>query len=126
MITRFLCAFLWATIVIVLIGVLTAVAGLAVARWSLPASACAVNEAAIATLELEKMKEPEVVSRLGCDGVHTVELDSEQLRIETVSWRLDDWPYGVFEAYLINGVLHGTKQLRLTLKVSLPPRADST
>lgn len=126
MLSRFLRTFLRVIVVVIVVGVLAAAAGLAVARWSLPPSACVVSDDAVATLELEKTKEAEVVSRLGCDGVHTVELDSEQLRIETVSWRLDDWPYGVFEAYLVNGVLHGTKQIRLSLKVSLPARADNT
>jgi len=108
-----------------IVGLLTAMVGLAVARYALPASSCAVSEAAISTLELEKTKGSEVVSRLGCDGVHKVELDIENFRIETVSWRGDAWPYAVFEAYLINGVLHGTKKVWLNLKVTMPSSAAS-
>jgi hypothetical protein len=112
-------------LLIVIACPVTAVIGFAVARWTLPASACDVSESAIATLELEKMKESDVVSRLGCDGVHAVELDDPQIRIETVSWRGDGWPYAVFEAYLINGILHGTKKTWLNLNVTLPQRADT-
>jgi hypothetical protein len=71
------------------------------------------------------MTESDVVSRLGCDGVHTVELDDPQIRIETVAWRGDGWPYARFEAYLINGVLHGTTKTWLNLSVKLPQRADT-
>jgi hypothetical protein len=116
---------LWVVLVILLGGSLLAAVGLAAARWTMPASACAVSENAIASLELEKMTESDVVSRLGCDGVHAVELDDPQIRIETVSWRGDGWPYAVFEAYLINGVLHGTKKIWLHLSVKFPQHADT-
>ncbi len=97
-------ALLLVMLVILLVVPFTVAVGLAAARWTMPASACAVSESAIATLELEKMTEFDVVSRLGCDGIHAVELDDPRIRVETVSWRGDGWPYAVFEAYLINGV----------------------
>lgn len=117
---RWLRVLLIGMIAVPIIGLLVAIVGLAVARLSLPASACAVSESSISTLELEKTTGAEVVARLGCDGVHKVEFDSDGLRIETVSWRGDAWPYGVFEAQLINGVLHGTKNVRLDLNVNIP------
>jgi hypothetical protein len=102
------------------IGLLAAMIGLAVARLSLPASACAVSESAISDFTLEKTTHSQIVARLGCDGVHNVELDSKELRIETVTWRGDAWPYAVFEAYLVNGVLHGTTKTSLNLNVTWP------
>jgi hypothetical protein len=117
---RWLRVLLIVMVAIPIIGLLVAIVGLAVARLSLPASACTVSEASISTLELEKMTGSDVAARLGCDGVHKVELDSEGLRMETVSWRGDAWPYSLFEAQLINGVLHGTKTVRLDLNVTLP------
>ena len=79
-----------------------------------------MSEASIASLVLEKTTESEVVAKLGCDGVHDVQLDAEGLRIETISWRGDAWPYSVFEAYLVNGILHGTKAIRLDLSATFP------
>lgn len=117
---RWLRVLLIAMIAVPIIGLLVAIVGLAVARLSLPASACTVSEASISALELEKMTGSDVAARLGCDGVHKVELDSEGFRIETVSWRGEAWPYSVFEVQLINGVLHGTKSVRLDLNVNLP------
>ncbi|MDX2204052.1 MAG: hypothetical protein NW223_14975 [Hyphomicrobiaceae bacterium] len=105
-------------LVAVLVTVLTAGAGVVIARLSLPASACAVSEASIGTLVLERMREADVIVRLGCDGVRTVELDLQGLRMETVAWRGDAWPYARFEATLINGVLHGTRKVWLDLNVS--------
>lgn len=107
-------------LVVPVIGLLVAIVGLAVARLSLPASACAVSEAQISDLPLEKTTHSDLVSRLGCDGVHKVELDSPELRIETVSWRGEAWPYAMFEAYIVNGVLHGTKKASINLNVNLP------
>jgi hypothetical protein len=118
-------AVLLVMLLILLACPLTAAVGLAAARWTMPASACAVSEDAIATLELEKMTLSDVVARLGCDGVHAVELDDPRIRIETVSWRGDGWPYAVFKAHLINGVLHGTHKTWLNLNVELPQRADA-
>lgn len=105
-----------AMLAIPVIGLMVAIVGLAVARLSLPASACTVSEASVSSLRLETMTGSDVAARLGCDGVHDVELDSDGFRIETVSWRGDAWPYARFEAQLINGVLHGTKStwLRVT------------
>ncbi len=117
---RWLKMLLIAVVAIPVIGLVVAIIGLGVARLSLPASACTVSEASISTLNLEKMTGSDVAARLGCDGIHKVELDSEGFRIETVSWRGDAWPYSVFEAQLINGVLHGTKTVRLDLNVNLP------
>ena len=117
--------FLQMMLLIPLVGLLTAVVGVAAARWTMPASACAVSEDAIATLELEKMTESDVVSRLGCDGVHAVELDDPKLRIETVSWRGDGWPYAVFEASLINGILHGTEKTWLNIRIKPPQHPDT-
>lgn len=117
---RFLRVLLLVFLAVPMVGLLTAMVGLAVARLALPASSCAVSESAIAGFELEKTKGTEVAARLGCDGVHKVELDSEQLRIETVSWRGDAWPYAVFKVLLVNGVLHGTDKTWLNLKLSLP------
>src|SRR5262245_60062535 len=102
---RWLRMLLIAMLVIPIIGALVAIVGLAVARLSLPASACTVSEASLSSLALEKTTEAEVVAKLGCDGVHDVQLDVDGFRIETVTWRGDAWPYSVFEAYLINGVL---------------------
>lgn len=112
-------------LLILLVCPLTIAAGLAAARWTLPASACAVSENAIATLELEQMTESDVVARLGCDGVHAIELDDPTIRIETVSWRGDGWPYAVFEAHLINGLLHGTNKTWLNLGLTPPKHADT-
>jgi hypothetical protein len=118
---RWLRVVLVVLVAVPVIGLLAAIVGLAVARLSLPASACAVSEAAISDLPLEKTTHPQLVARIGCDGVHKVELDSKELRIETVKWRGDAWPYAVFEAYLVNGVLHGTTKTSLNLNVSWPP-----
>lgn len=100
------------------LGAVMAALGLSVARASLPASDCAVSEAAIAALELEKMSDRDVIQRLGCDGVHAIEMDAAGLRIENVAWQGDVWPYGLFEAHFINGVLHGTKKTWLNLEIS--------
>lgn len=119
---KYLRAILREAVVIVLASIMGLVIGLAAARVSLPRSPCAVGEEAIAALEVEKMKEAEVVARLGCDGDHVVQHASEQLRIETILWRGDAWPYARFEALLINGVLHGTKKIWLDLTILLPPK----
>jgi hypothetical protein len=121
---RWLRVLLIAILVVPIIGVLVAIIGLAVARMSLPASACTVSEASIASLVLEKTTESEVIAKLGCDGVHDVQLDAEGLRIETITWRGDAWPYSVFEAYLVNGVLHGTNVVRLDLSATYPSEPE--
>ena len=118
---RWLRMLLIVMLAIPVIGLGVAVVGLAVARLSLPASACTVSEASISALNLEKMSGSDVAARLGCDGVHKVELDSGGFRIETVSWRGEAWPYSVFEAQLINGVLHGTKSTQITLGLPASP-----
>lgn len=100
------------------LGILAAAIGLAVARSSLPESACAVSEEAIAGLRLEATTEAEAIAMLGCDGVRSVESDEPPLRIETIRWRGDAWPYAAFEAMFINGVLHGTKKTWLNLELS--------
>ncbi len=111
---------LWTLLIVPLVGLVTAVAGLAVARATLPASACVVSEASVETLQVEKMTGADVAARLGCDGVRFVEFDSKDIRIEKVTWRGDAWPYAVFEATLINDVLHGTRKVWLNLDVTLP------
>lgn len=103
-----------------LVGLVTAAAGLAVARATLPASACVVSEASVESLQIEKMTGADVAKRLGCDGVHNVTFDSKEIRMETVAWRGDAWPYAYLEAQLINGVLHGTRKVWLNLNVTLP------
>jgi hypothetical protein len=123
---RWLRVTLIAMLVIPIVGVLVAIIGLAVARMSLPATACTVSEASIASFVVEKTTESEVIAKLGCDGVHDVQLDAEGLRIETISWRGDAWPYSVFEAYLVNGVLHGAKVIRLNLEAAYPSGQSET
>jgi hypothetical protein len=105
---RFVKLFFRCVVAVSLVGLSIAVIGLGVARATLPASSCTVSEAQIDKLVLEKMTQADVVAQLGCDGVHTVELNAEKLRIENVSWRGDVWPYAVFQGQFINGVLHGT------------------
>ncbi len=105
---------------VALLGLVTAWTGLAVARWSLPASACAVTEPAIDALALERMTDADVIARLGCDGVHKVEIDTPEIRMERVSWQGDAWPYARFEATFINGVLHGTEKRWINLAISAP------
>jgi hypothetical protein len=117
---RFIRILLWTMLIVPLVGLVTAAAGLAVARATLPASACVVSEASVETLRIEKMTGADVAERLGCDGVHNVTFDSKEVRMETVTWRGDAWPYAFFEATLINDVLHGTRKVWLNLDVTLP------
>lgn len=94
---------------------------IAAGRMLLPASACAVNEAQIEALVLERMSQAEVASALGCAGVPAEMTDlGADITIERVRWRGTAWPYGVLTAQFINGVLHGTEKVWLDLRLSWP------
>ena len=100
------------------VSLIAAAVGIAVARASLPQSACAITQDQVARLALEKMTYADVVKVLGCDGVRKVVLSADHLLIEDVSWRGDAWPYGMFKGHFINGVLHGTDVRWLTLNLA--------
>lgn len=105
-------------LIVTAVGLMAAAVGIAVARVSLPNSACAITQEQVARLELEKMTHADVVQVFGCDGVHKLVLASEKITIEDVSWRGDAWPYGVFQGHFINGVLHGTDVRWVTLNLA--------
>lgn len=95
------------------IGLLGAAAAIAVARFSLPKSACVVSPEAVSGLELEKLDRAGVIAALGCDGVLSKRDDyGGKLLVEDYAWRMSVWPYGRFSGHFINGVLHG-KQVDL-------------
>lgn len=110
--------FLKASLIVAALGLLAAAVGIAVARVSLPKSACTITQDQVARLELEKMTHADVVQIFGCDGVHKLVLAAEHITIEDISWRGDAWPYGVFQGHFINGVLHGTDVRWLTLNLA--------
>ena len=97
---------------------------LAVARATLPNTACEVSLAQVEGLTLEKMTDTNVRAALGCDGVVEKREDiggRGEIVIEDVSWRMAVWPYGRFEAQFINGVLHGKTHKLVNLEVSSAP-----
>lgn len=91
----------------------------AVARASLPGTACAVTEAQLAALALEKMTYKNVTSALGCDGVLTSSVAyGDAVVVEDYAWQGDAWPYAKFEGHFINRYLHGTSKIWFSLAIS--------
>ena len=97
------------------------VCAIALARANLPDTGCAVTQAQIDTLELEKMNYADVAGVFGCEGELAKREDLGSLRIETYRWRGDAWPYGVFAGHFYNGVMHGTDVRSLSVNLSWPP-----
>jgi hypothetical protein len=104
------------------VGVLCLVAAIgatiAVARATLPASACAVTEPQIDSLAMD-MTYDKAKSVLGCDGVLLSKQSyGDTLVIEAYAWRGDAWPYAHFKAEFFNKTLQATSKLWLHLAIS--------
>ena len=117
--TKFIRLFFMTIATVALSGISVAGLGIAVARAILPPTSCAVAEAEVDALQLEKMSYSDVKVKLGCDGVLKQRQDyGGQILIEDYAWRGDAWPYARFQGHFINGVLHGTDKRWLTLNLS--------
>ena len=103
---------------IVLVFLVAATAAtIAIARATLPATACAVREPEIDKLSMD-MTYDKAKSLLGCDGVLlSKEKFGDSLVIESYAWRGDAWPYGRFKAEFFNKTLQATTKLWLHLSV---------
>jgi hypothetical protein len=117
---KFIRYFFLSVAVITGLSVVTAVSGVVIARAMLPKSACAVTEANVESLILEKMSYADVRSTLGCNGVLVKKEDyGPKLVIEDYGWQGDTWPYSKFEGHFINGTLHGTEKRWISFNVTL-------
>ncbi|MEQ1717073.1 MAG: hypothetical protein ABL907_13985 [Hyphomicrobium sp.] len=99
---------------------IVALTGLSVgiARARLPASECAVSQAQIDALVIEKMSYADVKGVLGCDGIlKQRQAYSADLVIEDYAWRGNAWPYARFQGHFINGQLHGTETYQIVLAI---------
>ena len=105
--------------IFILANIILIAGGLAIARATLPNTACAVTEAQFDKIVLEKMSYDDVKAALGCDGVLKRRDDyGPQLLAEEYSWRGDAWPYGRFDGTFYNRQIHATSKLWLNLEVS--------
>ena len=108
-------------LIVTAVAIVTAVSGVVIARAMLPKSACAVTEAQVDTLVLEKMSYADVRSTLGCNGVLVKKEDyGPKLVVEDYGWQGDTWPYSKFDGHFINGTLHGTS--KTWFKLQLTPK----